>query len=159
MLFQECEFGHLSIFFSLLSFRCLNLKQSSREIPCLSPTHQIRHDSHPIASCAFAYEVLKTSNQNGIKMKKNLALLFTLGLASSVAFAGQTGTEFQDLYDLVHDWATGYLGRAIALIFLLVGLGVGIVRGSVMGAVGCLAAAMCLLIAPSVVEGILTAVI
>ncbi len=92
-------------------------------------------------------------------MKKNLALLFTLALASSVAFAGQTGTEFQDLYDLVHDWATGYLGRAIALIFLLVGLGVGIVRGSVMGAVGCLAAAMCLLIAPSVVEGILTAVI
>lgn len=92
-------------------------------------------------------------------MKKNLTLLFTLGLASSVAFSGQTGTEFQDLYDLVHDWATGYLGRAIALIFLLVGLGVGIVRGSVMGAVGCLAAAMCLLIAPSVVEGILTAVI
>lgn len=92
-------------------------------------------------------------------MKKNLTLLFTLRLASSVAFAGQTGTEFQDLYDLVHDWATGYLGRAIALIFLLVGLGVGIVRGSVMGAVGCLAAAMCLLIAPSVVEGILTAVI
>ena len=51
-------------------------------------------------------------------MKKNLSLLFTLGLASSMAFAGQTGTEFQDLYDLVHDWATGYLGRAIALIFL-----------------------------------------
>lgn len=92
-------------------------------------------------------------------MKKNLSLLFTLGLASSVAFAGQTGTEFQDLYDLVHDWATGYLGRAIALIFLLVGLGVGIVRGSVMGAVGCLAAAMCLLIASSVFEGILTTVI
>lgn len=92
-------------------------------------------------------------------MKKSLTLIVALGLASSTALAGTTGTEFQDLYDLVHDWATGYLGRAIALIFLLVGLGVGIVRGSVMGAVGCLAAAMCLLIAPSVVEGILTAVI
>ena len=88
-------------------------------------------------------------------MKKSLSLIVALGLASSTAFAGTTG----NLYDLVHDWATGYLGRAIALIFLLVGLGVGIVRGSVMGAVGCLAAAMCLLIAPSVVEGILTAVI
>lgn len=92
-------------------------------------------------------------------MKKNLSLLLALGLSCSAAFAGTTGTEFQDLYDLVHDWATGYLGRAIALIFLLIGLGVGIVRGSIMGAVGCIAAAMCLLIAPSVVEGILTALI
>lgn len=92
-------------------------------------------------------------------MKKNLSLIVVLGLMSASAFAGTTGTEFQELYELVHDWATGYLGRAIALIFLLVGLGMGIVRGSIMGAVGCLAAAMCLLIAPSVVEGILTAVI
>ena len=60
---------------------------------------------------------------------------------------------------MVYKWATGYLGRAIALIFLLVGLGVGIIRGSIMGAVGCVAAAMCLLVAPSVVEGILTALI
>ena len=45
------------------------------------------------------------------------------------------------------------------IFFLLVGLGVGIIRGSIMGAVGCVAAAMCFLVAPSVVEGILTALI
>ena len=52
-------------------------------------------------------------------MKKSL-LLVSLLTASSMAFAGTTGEEFQTLYELVNDWATGYLGRAIALIFLLV---------------------------------------
>ena len=113
------------------------------------------HDTAPVSS---AESEPITKNERTI-MKKNLSLCLVLGLMSASAFAGTTGTEFQELYDLVHDWATGYLGRAIALIFLLVGLGMGIVRGSIMGAVGCLAAAMCLLIAPSVVEGILTAVI
>lgn len=114
------------------------------------------HDTAPVSS-AESGPITKTNER--IIMKTNLSLLLVLGLLSASAFAGTTGTEFQELYDLVHDWATGYLGRAIALIFLLVGLGMGIVRGSIMGAVGCLAAAMCLLIAPSVVEGILTAVI
>ena len=92
-------------------------------------------------------------------MKKSLPLLLVLGLVSSAVFAANTGTEFSQLYDMVYKWATGYLGRAIALIFLLVGLGIGIIRGSIMGAVGCVAAAICLVVAPSVVEGILTAII
>ena len=92
-------------------------------------------------------------------MKKSLPLLLVLGLTSSAVFAANTGTEFSQLYDMVYKWATGYLGRAIALIFLLVGLGIGIIRGSIMGAVGCVAAAICLVVAPSVVEGILTALI
>ena len=54
-------------------------------------------------------------------MKKHLAVVVGLGLFSACAFAGTTGAEFEELYQLVHDWATGYLGRAIALIFLLVG--------------------------------------
>ena len=91
-------------------------------------------------------------------MKKSL-LLVSLLTASSMAFAGTTGEEFQTLYELVNDWSTGYLGRAIAVIFRWVGLGVGVLRGSLIGAVGCLGAAMCLLIAPTVIEGILTAVI
>lgn len=92
-------------------------------------------------------------------MKKSLALLLTLTTVSSTALASQTGTEFSMLYDIVYNWSTGYLGRSIALIFLLVGLGVGVIRGSIMGAVGCVAAAICLVVAPEVVEGILTAVI
>lgn len=92
-------------------------------------------------------------------MKKYLPLFVMLAAVSGSALAGTTGEEFEQLYNLVNDWATGYLGRAIALIFLLVGLGIGVLRGSLIGAVGCLGAAMCLLIAPTVIEGILTAVI
>lgn len=92
-------------------------------------------------------------------MKKNLSLLLALSCASISALASQTGTEFSMLYDIVYNWSTGYLGRSIALIFLLIGLGVGVIRGSIMGAVGCVAAAICLVVAPEVVEGILTAVI
>ena len=92
-------------------------------------------------------------------MKKTLSLFLALATASSAAFASQTGTEFSMLYDIVYNWSTGYLGRSIALIFLLIGLGVGVIRGSIMGAVGCIAAAICLVVAPEVVEGILTALI
>ena len=92
-------------------------------------------------------------------MKKNLSLLLALSCASFSALASQTGTEFSMLYDIVYNWSTGYLGRSIALIFLLIGLGVGVIRGSIMGAVGCVAAAICLVVAPEVVEGILTPVI
>lgn len=52
-------------------------------------------------------------------MKKTLSLLLTLALCSSAVYAGETGGEFQELYTIVESWATGYLGRAIALIFLL----------------------------------------
>ena len=50
-------------------------------------------------------------------MKKSLSLIVALGLASSTAFAGTTGTEFQDLYDLVHDWATGWFGHGRRWLF------------------------------------------
>jgi conjugal transfer pilus assembly protein TraA len=92
-------------------------------------------------------------------MKKSLALLLTLTGASTATLASQTGSEFSMLYDIVYNWSTGYLGRSIALIFLLVGLGVGVIRASIMGAVGYVAAAICLVVAPEVVDGILTTVI
>ena len=55
--------------------------------------------------------------------------------------------------------STGTLGKAIALMFLLVGLGVGVIRGSIMGAVGCVAASMALFIGPQIIEQIFTALI
>ena len=41
-------------------------------------------------------------------MKKHLAVVVGLGLFSACAFAGTTGAEFEELYQLVHDWATGF---------------------------------------------------
>ena len=60
---------------------------------------------------------------------------------------------------MLKNWSQGTLGRSIALMFLLVGLGVGVVRGSIMGAVGCLAAAMALFIGPQIIDNIFTALI
>lgn len=94
-----------------------------------------------------------------MKLSKLSLVALTALLASSSVFAGTDGTEFQDLYTMVKGWTNGYLGRSIALVFLLIGLGVGVIRGSIISAVGCIAAAMCLLIAPSVIESIISAVI
>lgn len=88
-----------------------------------------------------------------------LAVTFVVAAAFSpeAAFAANGDTDFQDLYNMLQNWAQGTLGRSIALMFLLVGLGVGVVRGSIMGAVGCLAAAMALFIGPQIVDNIFTA--
>lgn len=94
-----------------------------------------------------------------MKFSKISCIALTALVASSTVFAGTDGTEFQDLYTMVKGWTNGYLGRSIALVFLLIGLGVGVIRGSIISAVGCIAAAMCLLIAPSVIESIISAVI
>ena len=117
------------------------------------------HEFAPTFSCVGFHESEIKNHERKQSLKKHLPLLLVLGLSSSAALAAQTGAEFSQLYDLFYKWATGYFGRAIALIFLLVGVGVGIIRGSIMGAVGGVAAAMCLLVAPSVVEGSLTAII
>lgn len=66
--------------------------------------------------------------------------------------AGTTGSEFQGLYEMVRDWSTGYLGKTIAVTFLLVGLGMGIVRGSVMAAVCAIAAGVALLMLPGIID-------
>ena len=92
-------------------------------------------------------------------VKKSLLIGLAALAVSGMAFAGTDGTEFEQLYTMVEGWTTGYLGRSIALIFLLIGLGIGVLRGSILGAVSCIAAAMCFMIAPSVVQAIVTALI
>ena len=74
------------------------------------------------------------------------------------AWAGtSTGGQehFADLYAMLKAWSTGTLGKSIALMFLLVG----VIRGSIMGAVGCVAASMALFIGPQIIEQIFTALI
>lgn len=83
-----------------------------------------------------------------------VALFWTLTAGSAWA---NTGSEFEDLYQLVSGWSTGYLGKTIAICFLLVGLGVGIIRGSVMAAVSAIAAGVALLMLPTIVDTMFTA--
>ena len=58
-----------------------------------------------------------------------LALLVMFLLVPISASAAVTGDDFQDLYDFFYEAATGYLGRAIALVGGLMGLGVGAATG------------------------------
>ncbi len=80
--------------------------------------------------------------------------LFLWAALSGSALAAPTGDEFNDLYDLVKQWSTGSLGKTIAVTFLLVGLGVGIIRGSIMAAVGSIAAGVSLVMLPTIIEGL-----
>ena len=53
-------------------------------------------------------------------------------------------------------WAQGSLGKSIAIIFLLVGLAVGLGKGSLYAAVVSIACGLTLMIAPSVIDSIFT---
>lgn len=91
--------------------------------------------------------------------RQGLVALF-LGLVSAATvIAGTGGTEFNALLTLVTGWMDGALGRSLAFIAVLVGVGTGMVRGTILPAIVGIAVAVTLSVAPGVINGILTAVI
>ena len=78
-------------------------------------------------------------------------------LPLATAQAGTGGTEFDVFYDTIVDWAQGSLGKALALAMFLVGIGMGVVRGSVVAAVPAVAGALGLFVAPTIIDAIVTA--
>ena len=91
------------------------------------------------------------------------ALLFACAVATVVALplvsahAGTGATEIDTFYDTIVDWAQGSLGKALALSMFLVGIGMGVVRGSVIAAVPAIGGALGLFIAPTIIDAIVTA--
>ncbi|MBF0208377.1 MAG: conjugal transfer protein TraB [Oligoflexia bacterium] len=53
----------------------------------------------------------------------------------SIVHASTTGAQFKELHDFVTEAASGYLGKAIAIIGGLVGLGLGAATGKAMPAI------------------------
>lgn len=51
------------------------------------------------------------------------------------SIAATTGAEFEPAYQFIFDAATGYLGRGIAIIGGLIGLGIGAATGSALPAI------------------------
>lgn len=90
------------------------------------------------------------------KACSRIAAAIILGSMSAWCMAADHSDDFKNLYDQLLDWTGGTLGKSIALVFLLIGLGVGCLRGSILGAVACLSAAVSLVIAPQVIESIFT---
>ncbi len=68
------------------------------------------------------------------RLQKQL-LFFVLCLLPGIALAATTGTEFQAAYQFFYDAATGYLGRGIAIVGGVIGLGIGAAKGSALPAI------------------------
>ena len=96
--------------------------------------------------------------RNSERRAFTLALL-CLAFAPCIAQAGVGGAEFDTIYTTLTDWAQGTLGRVIALGMILVGLGIGVIRQSIMGAIVGVAGGLALFNAPDIIDGIVGAVI
>jgi conjugal transfer pilus assembly protein TraA len=86
-----------------------------------------------------------------------VALLLALGTTS--AFAGTTGTEFQTMYTTLLNWATGYLGKAIAVAAFILGAGIGVARSSPIPALAGVVFALFMVYVPTIIDSIMTATI
>lgn len=75
------------------------------------------------------------------------------------AFAGTTGTEFLPLYNMVDGWATGYLGRTIAVGGLIIGGLMGWAKSSGMPALMGIGWAVIFGVGPAIITNIMSATI
>lgn len=91
--------------------------------------------------------------------KNKLMMGAVLMLVAASATAGVTGVEFQTLYDMLVGWATGYLGKALAIGAFIVGAVIGFSKGTAMPALVGLVFAIVLGLGPGIIDGMLTAVI
>lgn len=94
---------------------------------------------------------------NNSSLKKNLIFGALLAASAALVIAGDGGQEFEAVYEMIEGWATGTLGKIIALAALIVGIGFGLVCQSVIAAVIGISMALVLNFGPSVISNILTA--
>ena len=87
------------------------------------------------------------------------AFALALTLATGSALAGTTGTEFQTMYTTLLNWATGFLGKSIAIAAFILGAGIGIARSSPIPALVGVVFALFMVYVPTIIDGIMTAVV
>jgi conjugal transfer pilus assembly protein TraA len=79
-------------------------------------------------------------------------------LMPHLALAG-TDATFASLFTTLSGWATGSLGEVIAVCIFLVGMGIGIVRQSLMAIALAIGAALALVYTPDIMTTLFTAII
>ena len=94
--------------------------------------------------------------RENLKCALMLAVFLTFLMAKR-AMAGTTGSEFQSIYNMIVDWTSGYLGKTIALGAFLAGMGIGIVRQSLMSVVSGIGAGLAVAYMPQIMNNIVTA--
>jgi len=80
-------------------------------------------------------------------------LILLVALPGTV-LAATTGAEFQSAYQFFFDAATGYLGRGIAIVGGVIGLGIGAARGSALPAVIGVVLAIFGALGPTIIDSI-----
>ena len=93
------------------------------------------------------------------KSRINVVVGAVLLLAAGSALAGTTGTEFQSLYTTLLNWVSGYLGKSIAMAAFILGAGIGIARSSPIPALVGVVFALFMIYVPTIIDGIMTAVV
>lgn len=100
-------------------------------------------------------QVVNIQSKNGryLKMAAMVALVASVPLQ---AMAGSGGGEFTEVYDQLTGWSNGILGKVLGVAALLVGLGVGVIKQSVIAAVVGIAMALTAGFGPGVIDGVIT---
>ena len=93
------------------------------------------------------------------KAISSTAIAVLLALLAGSAIAGTTGTEFQSIYTTLLNWATGFLGKSIAIAAFILGAGIGVARSSPIPALVGIEFALFMVYVPTIIDGIMTAVI
>ena len=86
-----------------------------------------------------------------------LSLLASISFASSSAGGGggdNGESTFGGIYDTLKGWVTGTFGKLLALSAFAVGMGIGVVKQSVMAIVIGIAFALVLAYGPALIEGV-----
>lgn len=95
----------------------------------------------------------KSKNGSYLKMAAIVVLAASVPLQ---AMAGAGGGEFTEVYDQLSGWSNGILGKVLGVAALLVGLGVGVIKQSVIAAVVGIAMALTAGFGPGVIDGVIT---
>lgn len=77
-----------------------------------------------------------------------------MGLVAGAASAGTGGTEFDTMYQMVVDWTEGTLGKLLAVTAFLIGMGMGVIKQSILAVVLGIAFALTLAYAPAIIDAV-----
>ena len=99
------------------------------------------------------------SHKDNLKevMVWRLAFVALALACSDTVFAGDQGSEFDDVWNTLLGWAQGTLGKIIALSMMLVGIIAGVARQSIMAFAMGIASGLGLFYAPTVINGVVSA--
>lgn len=102
---------------------------------------------------------MKTTTRDSTNVVRNVETALLLAVAISIplqAMAGAGGSEFTQVYDQLTGWSNGVLGKVLGVAALLVGLGVGVIKQSVIAAVVGIAMALTAGFGPGVIDGVIS---